>query len=54
MDVTCVQHPCPPIAECTAAGDDGYEYVGCFNDAKEDRVLGSKFASDSMTTDVSV
>ena len=29
-----------------------YEYVGCFHDNKDDRVLGDKYDSPDMTTEV--
>lgn len=31
---------------------DGYEHMGCFNDAEDDRVFGHIMRDDSMTTDV--
>lgn len=34
-------------------GEDEYEYLGCFHDNKDDRVLGDKFNSADMTTEVS-
>lgn len=62
--VQCIRAPCPPFAVCAdtptpapvteppTAG--GGEYMGCYKDTKEDRVLANPLVSTAMTTDVSV
>ncbi|CAM9947792.1 unnamed protein product [Scytosiphon promiscuus] len=44
----------PPTEPPTAGGGGGYEYVGCFKDAKADRVLDYQYDSPDMTTEVCV
>ncbi len=46
-EVQCVAAPCPPIARCSA-----FDYVGCFKDDEEDRVLGSQYDLSTMSSEV--
>lgn len=40
--------------DSTDGGMEMYEYVGCYTDRQDDRVLGDKLDSDLMTADVSI
>lgn len=64
VDVDCVRAPCPPVAVCTDAptpalptapptpGGGAYDYVDCYKDTEEDRVLGYQYDSPDMTAEV--